>query len=149
MGGAGLRKAFKTACAERLLERLFSYGTLRLPRVQEEIFGRRLRGRRDGLSGYARIEVRIRDPEVIRKSGKNIHPGLRFTGHPGDTVEGFIFEISPEELRRADAYEVKDYTRIRARFRSGAVAWVYVIAGVGDAPGAGGAVAPEEAGEPL
>jgi hypothetical protein len=39
-----------------------------------------------------------------------------------------VFEISEEELQRADAYEVAEYKRITARLKSGLDAFVYVRA---------------------
>ena len=39
-----------------------------------------------------------------------------------------VFEISDEELKRADDYEVEAYKRIAARLKSGAEAFVYVRA---------------------
>ncbi len=110
------------------MERLFSYGTLQLEAVQRETFGRLLQGQRDVLPGYVIGEVTIRDQDVIRKSGRDRHPILRHTGNPADEVAGTVFEISREELRRADAYEVEDYVRIEALFRSGQRAWVYAAA---------------------
>lgn len=110
------------------MERLFSYGTLQLPQVQIETFGRYLNGTRDILHGYILEDVEINDEEVIRKSGKRIHPMLRKTGNPDDTIEGVIFEITPEELAESDKYEVDAYQRICASFASGNKAWVYVEA---------------------
>ncbi len=107
---------------------LFSYGTLQLDSVQRETFGRLLEGERDVLPGYVIGEVIISDPEVIRKSGTDRHPILRYTGNPQDEVPGMVFEVSEAELLQADAYEVDDYARVEATFRSGAIAWVYAAA---------------------
>ena len=91
-----------------------------------ETFGRQLEGSPDALPGYVLAEVEIRDPEVIRKSGKVFHPILKQTGDPADRVEGTLFAITIEELRQADAYEVDAYERKRETFQSGTQAWVYV-----------------------
>lgn len=104
---------------------LFSYGTLQLPYVQLATFGRLLEGRPDAVVGYALHELMITDPHVIATSGASVHPVLR----PGDaSVEGTVFEITPDELAAADEYEVDDYQRVRVPLRSGGSAWVYVFA---------------------
>lgn len=108
------------------MEKLFSYGTLQMEHVQHETFGRELNGKKDVLLGYALSDVKIKDEAVIQTSGTAIHPILKFTGKDSDIVEGTIFEISSSELDQADKYEVGEYTRIAAKFRSGDKAWVYV-----------------------
>ncbi len=37
-----------------------------------------------------------------------------------------MFDVSVDELKRADAYEVADYKRIAVKLDSGISAWVYV-----------------------
>ncbi|WP_428023912.1 hypothetical protein [Arcobacter sp.] len=39
-----------------------------------------------------------------------------------------VFEITHEELIQADNYEVEEYVRIKADFKSGNKAWVYADA---------------------
>ena len=114
--------------AGMIMEKLFSYGTLQLENVQLSTFGRKLEGSRDVLLGYELAEIQIRDPEVVGKSGIEIHPIVKYTGRGSDRVEGIIFQITEEELAHADEYEVAAYSRVKARFESGATAWVYVDA---------------------
>ena len=109
-------------------ELLFSYGTLREPEVQLATFGRELDGRRDAIVGYDLDHVTITDPHVIATSGSDRHPILRPTERTGAHIDGMVFEISEEELQRADAYEVADYKRVAARLKSGLDAFVYVRA---------------------
>ncbi len=110
------------------MEKLFSYGTLQMEHVQKEIFGRKLNGKKDALIGYILSEVKIKDKIVIKNSGTNIHPILKFTGNHSDVIEGTVFEITSSELNQADAYEVEEYMRVEGNFRSGNKAWVYVCA---------------------
>ncbi|MDX1400107.1 MAG: gamma-glutamylcyclotransferase family protein [Oceanospirillum sp.] len=110
------------------MERLFSYGTLQLDQVQQETFGRLLKGEKDTLTGYALSEVRIRDEAVVATSGKAFHPILKYTAHPEDQVEGTVFDVTPDELAQADRYEVEEYVRVVAVFNSGKTAWAYVCA---------------------
>lgn len=108
------------------MEKLFSYGTLQLLSVQKETFGRALAGQKDSLIGYELAEIKIKDEDVIKTSGKDIHPILKYSGHEADRVEGTIFDITPSELSQADTYEVEEYIRVKAKFESGTEAWVYV-----------------------
>jgi gamma-glutamylcyclotransferase (GGCT)/AIG2-like uncharacterized protein YtfP len=112
----------------RVVERLFSYGTLRLEGVQRASFGRRLAGVEDAMLGYRSRLIKITDPEVIEKSGSNQHPIVEISGNPDDRVPGMVFDITPEELAAADAYEVSDYKRVKVRLASGLEAWVFIKA---------------------
>jgi gamma-glutamylcyclotransferase (GGCT)/AIG2-like uncharacterized protein YtfP len=107
---------------------LFSYGTLRQARVQLSSFGRLLEGREDRLPGYRLSTLEITDPDVLAKSQARFHPIAEKTADSRDEAPGMVFEITPEELAAADAYEVSDYKRVRVRLKSGLEAWVYVRA---------------------
>jgi gamma-glutamylcyclotransferase (GGCT)/AIG2-like uncharacterized protein YtfP len=104
---------------------LFSYGTLRDPAVQQANFGRTLDGRDDSIVGYRLDVVEIADAEVVALSGETHHPIL-LPGSARDTVAGSVFELTDDELRRADHYEVDDYQRVEVPLASGGKAWVYV-----------------------
>jgi hypothetical protein len=107
--------------------RLFSYGTLQQPEVQQALFGRPVPTVPDVLPGY-RVDVTvITDPAVIATSGSDRHPILR-RGGPGDAVPGAFLELSPAELAAADEYEVDDYVRVPVTLGSGRSAWAYVAA---------------------
>ncbi|RKT01855.1 gamma-glutamylcyclotransferase family protein [Chryseobacterium defluvii] len=105
---------------------LFSYGTLQKERVQMETFGRLLNGQKDILTGYQLIMLEITDPEVLRKSNQKYHPILEFSGNDKDEVEGVLFEVTDQEILQADEYEVDDYKRIEAVFKSGKTGFIYV-----------------------
>ena len=107
---------------------LFSYGTLQYEAVQLATFGRKLVGVKDSLLSYRLSKVAITDPKVIATSGEAEHLILIPTGDGADEVAGMVFEISPDELKQADAYEVADYKRVSAPLLSGSKAWVYVSA---------------------
>ena len=103
--------------------RLFSYGTLRQREVQLATFGRELAGEPDALEGWVLGTVLIRDESVVATSGLAEHLILT----PGDgVIEGVAFELTPEELALADAYESADYRRIEVTLSSGSPAFVYV-----------------------
>ena len=107
---------------------LFSYGTLQLKPVQLANFGRELSGRPDAMVGWRRDMVAIRDPEVVKESGETHHPIVSPSDDARDEIPGVVFEITSAELLAADAYEVSDYKRVEVVLKSGATAWVYVMA---------------------
>ena len=108
---------------------LFSYGTLQLEGVQLSTFGRQLEGTPDNLVGFIVAMVKIEDPEVISKSGKEFHPIAKITGLDHNRVPGTVLEITDDELKLSDQYEVDAYKRVQTTLESGKVAWVYVEAG--------------------
>ncbi|ASW73158.1 hypothetical protein IQ37_13985 [Chryseobacterium piperi] len=104
---------------------LFSYGTLQKEEVQIETFGRVLSGERDILTEYNLKMLEITDPEVLRKSNQKYHPILEYSGNSEDEVEGILFEVTEEEILKADEYEVDDYKRIETIFKSGKKGFIY------------------------
>ena len=72
-------------------QKLFSYGTLQMSHVQKETFGRKLSGQNDTLIGYILSKVTIKNKTVIKTSGTDIHPILKFTGKNSDIVKGTVF----------------------------------------------------------
>jgi hypothetical protein len=110
----------------RLMEHLFSYGTLQYESVQFATFGRRLEGKSDSLAGYIVTLIPIRDEDVAA-GGDTHYRNVRFTGKASDLVEGMVFGVTMDELEQADAYEAPaDYKRARVRLASGLQAWVYL-----------------------
>jgi gamma-glutamylcyclotransferase (GGCT)/AIG2-like uncharacterized protein YtfP len=107
---------------------LFSYGTLQQENVQLSTFGRLLRGQTDELVGFEQSLVLIDDAQVVATSGKTHHPIVKFNGRHDSRVSGTVFEITDDELARADKYEVAAYKRVAADLASGRKAWVYVDA---------------------
>lgn len=111
---------------QKTTRKLFSYGTLQLETVQLSTFGRRLDGRTDALVGYRLVMVRISDRDFVAKSGSADQRNLQFTGNDSDAVEGTVFEMTRDELERADEYEPAGYERVLVQLRSGTKAWVYL-----------------------
>lgn len=106
-------------------ERLFTYGTLQLPEVQLDTFGRIVPGDPDVLPGFTVDYVEIEDARVVDVSGLSVHPVLRATGNPLDKVVGKVLYLTEAELEAADEYEVSLYRRISVTLASGCTAWVY------------------------
>jgi gamma-glutamylcyclotransferase (GGCT)/AIG2-like uncharacterized protein YtfP len=109
---------------------LFSYGTLQQEAVQLSTFGRLLRGEPDELIGFERSLLRIDDPDFVATSGTAYHAIVKFNGRSDSRVSGMVFEVTENELARADEYEPDGYTRMTAMLASGKRAWVYADARV-------------------
>ena len=106
---------------------LFSYGTLQQADVQIELFGRRLPGEADALTGFVVGTLTITDADVVALSGEEVHLVLR-PGGPSDRIEGLALQVTEADLVPADAYETDDYRRITVTLESGREAFVYVAA---------------------
>ena len=109
-----------------MTESIFSFGTLQLDAVQQSLFGRSVPTTPDALAGWRIGEIRIKDPEVIAKSGIEMHPAL-LRGESTDEVTGAVLDVTDEELAAADYYERVSYRRIPVTLESGRAAWVYVL----------------------
>jgi gamma-glutamylcyclotransferase (GGCT)/AIG2-like uncharacterized protein YtfP len=109
-------------------EYLFAYGTLQLKAVQMKNFRRLLDGKSDPLKGYKLNPIKIEDDKVIAVSGKVYHKIAVFTGRASDVVNGIVYNLSMDEVLKADEYEVPGYTRIQVVLQSGLHSWVYVDA---------------------
>src|SRR5262245_19165029 len=107
---------------------LFSYGTLQQESVQLSTFGRLLRGEPDELVGFEQSLQRVEDPAFVATSGKANHSIVRFNGRSESRVAGTVFEVSEDELAKADRYEPAGYQRVAAVLASGRRAWVYADA---------------------
>jgi gamma-glutamylcyclotransferase (GGCT)/AIG2-like uncharacterized protein YtfP len=107
-------------------EALFSYGTLQLDTVQTATFGRLLTGTPDVLAGFERSLLIIEDENVIAISGKAQHTIAKYTGRNSDIIPGTVYQLSAEEIQRADQYEVAPCERVSVVLQSGTRAWVYV-----------------------
>jgi hypothetical protein len=106
---------------------LFSYGTLQHEDVQVSTFGRKLAGEKDLLLGYEPSLVKIPDPQVAARLGRTHHDNVTPTGDDWSSVQGTVFEVTDDELARADRFEAEfAYQRINGALASGKEAWVYV-----------------------
>lgn len=106
---------------------VFSYGTLQMPRVQQELFGRQVEMTDDALLGYDTVPVEIDHPDVIEFSGSTTHLGL-VPGAPDARIAGKLLHVTQADFPALDAYEGEEYRRIEVTLASGVTAWVYVKA---------------------
>jgi len=98
------------------MEKLFSYGSLRDPAIQEKLFARQLSGTEDVLLDY--------EKGVLEIEGKRFNVA---NPKAGSTIEGMVYDLTPAELERADRYEGGRYKRIKVVLKSGVEAWLYLI----------------------
>lgn len=91
-------------------------------------FGRLLEGKADELIGFEQSAITLDDPQVVAISGKSNHVIVKFNSREDSRVAGTVFEITDEELLRADQYECAPYERVAAMLASGKQAWVYADA---------------------
>jgi len=109
---------------------LFSYGMLQQEEVQLATFGRKLNGTKELLIGYEPSLVKIADPAVAARLGKTHHDNAAPTGDDWSNVQGTAFEVTEEELAKADRFEGEfAYQRVFVSLASGLEAWVYVHQG--------------------
>ena len=85
--------------------KLFSYGTLREQNVQQAIFGRLVVGADDALVGYKLKPATVTHERATAISGRAEHTTVLSTGQNDDQVAGIVFDLTEDELRRADSYE--------------------------------------------
>lgn len=91
-----------------------------------ELFGRILTGAKDTLEGYKIALIEITDEAFLERGEEKFQQTLARSNHASDAVAGTVFEISREELSRADKYEPENYKRIKVTLSSGKAAWIYV-----------------------
>ena len=97
------------------MEKIFSYGTLQDPKVQQRLFNRTILGMPDVLVDYEITSVTSQG-ETFNCADFKV----------GKRIRGIVYEISKEELTRVDSYELKEYKRIKTTLLSGTQSWVYV-----------------------
>jgi gamma-glutamylcyclotransferase (GGCT)/AIG2-like uncharacterized protein YtfP len=95
------------------MELLFVYGTLYEPEVQLRLIGRLLDSHPDTLRGYERTS-HLLPPYPVAMPDEN------------KEIDGYVLQVTPEELAQFDIYETDDYQRIRVTLDSGTEAWVYI-----------------------
>ena len=109
-------------------EYLFSYGTLQNEKVQIDLFGRSLAGSADVLRGYKVSIIEITDETFLSKGEGKYQKTLVSSANEDDIVRGTVFEITRDELLKADGYEPGNYKRTKV-VESGKKVWIYVATG--------------------
>ena len=96
------------------MEKLFTYGTIRNPRVQKRLLGETINGTPDSIKGYCKSKISIEGEQ---------YPVLK--PKPKSSVRGTVLEVSKKELKILDDYETDAYKRSEVRLASGHHAWTY------------------------
>lgn len=97
------------------MEQLFVYGTLLESEVQRREIGRVTKSQKTTLKDFKKSTVKIQ--------GKTYPIAVETKG---DSINGEIIEITPEELVKLDIYETKAYRRVKATTENGTQVWAYV-----------------------
>lgn len=113
---------------EPMNHRVFSYGTLQLPGVQQALFGGPVAMRDDVLTGFQTVTITITDPDVLNASGIETHLALIASADPSAAIPGRTLELDDAQLDAVDAYEGDNYRRTEVTLASGTRAWVYLKA---------------------
>jgi gamma-glutamylcyclotransferase (GGCT)/AIG2-like uncharacterized protein YtfP len=102
------------------MQKLFAYGSLQHEDVQEDLFGRLLKGTPETLIGYELKEIQIEE-----EFGIVHYPIIMETNKSEDTISGIVYEVTLNELHQADLYEGKHYKRVEVHLQSNQKAWAY------------------------
>jgi len=98
----------------KMKEKLFVYGTLKNPKIQQRVIGRALTGIPATLKGYKNSKIKIEE-----KSYSVFFPG------ENKSVRGLILSITEKELKFIDNYETNAYQRKKAFLDNGEKMWVF------------------------
>ena len=101
---------------------LFAYGTLKDIDVQQDIFGRILKGTPASLIGYTITKI-----EIEEEFGMETYPIITATEDPKDIISGLLYELTDEEILLADTYEGLHYKRAEVTLESNEKAWAYIV----------------------
>jgi gamma-glutamylcyclotransferase (GGCT)/AIG2-like uncharacterized protein YtfP len=103
--------------------KLFAYGTLQHEDIQENLFGRVLKGTNEKLIGYALKRIQIEE-----EFGVVQYPVIVETNEDSDYIDGIVYEVSEADLKQADLYEGMHYKRVEVLLQSNQKAWAYSAA---------------------
>jgi gamma-glutamylcyclotransferase (GGCT)/AIG2-like uncharacterized protein YtfP len=101
---------------------LFAYGTLKDTDVQQDLFGRLLKGTPERLIGYTITKI-----EIEEEFGMETYPIITSTEDPKDIISGWLYEVTEEEIALADTYEGLHYKRAEVTVESNEKAWAYIV----------------------
>jgi gamma-glutamylcyclotransferase (GGCT)/AIG2-like uncharacterized protein YtfP len=96
------------------MEKIFTYGTLQDPQIQIQLTGHTLDGTPDTLQGYKMAKLK-----GIHATYNILQPQSRAT------VDGVVYDVTADELKKIDDYEGDAYMRVSATLVSDTRAWVY------------------------
>ena len=103
--------------------KLFTYGTLQHEDVQENLFGRVLKGTPEKLIGYVLKRIQIEE-----EFGIVHYPVIVETQSESDFIDGIVYDVTEKELNQADLYEGMHYKRVEVHLHSDQKAWAYSAA---------------------
>ena len=98
------------------METLFCYGTIADSKIQQKIIGRTVDLTKDTLKGFKLSNITLDDGMFLIVVRDNTSR---------EVIEGYVLEITSQELVKFDAYETEAYKRSVVKLESGTKAWVY------------------------
>jgi gamma-glutamylcyclotransferase (GGCT)/AIG2-like uncharacterized protein YtfP len=98
------------------MEKIFSYGTLQDPQIQQKLLQRTLESTPDSIQGFTLSEVYSTD---------GMYPILIPEAESTTLIQGAVLSITTDELVAFDEYEGQEYQRSLLTLQSGNQAWVY------------------------
>ena len=105
------------------MKKLFTYGSLQHSDVQENLFGRSLKGTPEKLIGYV-----LRNIQIEEEFGIVHYPVIVETKNEADFIDGIVYEVTDKELNQTDLYEGMHYKRVEVHLHSNQKAWAYSAA---------------------
>lgn len=112
--------------AKQKKELLFIYDAFQLNEKQWPTNVEKSLGKKDKLEGYRIDEKTVNKNPTIEKTELKSRATALKTQNKDDYIDGEIFEITLEDLRKTDLYHAEYYKRMEATFASGTKAWLYI-----------------------
>lgn len=105
---------------------LFSYDILNTEEIQLQLYGRKLQGTDDTLSGYMLKDSNHNGSNMNEKKNTIATQIAIKSQDTSDRIKGQVFEITGKELVQTDRHVVNNYNRILTTTDSGTEVWLYV-----------------------
>ena len=99
------------------MEKVFVYGTLRVPEIRNRIVGRE-------VLSISTNKLRDYKLSSVSEEGQT-YPIIIQDENSKEIIEGEILEVSEKELEALDAYEGDLYIRRKISLEDGTTAWAY------------------------
>ncbi|QCK15656.1 gamma-glutamylcyclotransferase family protein [Mangrovivirga cuniculi] len=107
------------------MNKLFAYGTLLEVPIQEKLFSRILKGKKDSLTGFRKSNIHCLE-NIDGEEIYSTYPAISKSGSNNEVLEGYLYELTDKELKIADKYEGLEYQRISILTNNGHQAYVYI-----------------------
>ena len=100
-----------------MIKRLFVYGSLTDPEVQQLFIGRIIKGIPCSVAGYKLTETGY---------GKRTFPALIHEPHNSQKINGLVLDLTDTELLAIDQNQGQPYKRVKTVLSDKSTAWIYI-----------------------